>query len=250
MPKALALQPPHPRGLKYIPTAILADPYSFLRLSNADMRRHIDTFFEYVSPIPCYGFIHRASFLHKWHQGRCNPRLLKTICGISVRFMKQSPSNNDSAVWIDEAESAILQRLGSPTVSDIEALILIALDHCMSRRFVKTLTSSCLAARMAYIMRLNHENTKLSFLAQESRRRLMWAIFVFDTLYSSGRSELTSCSAGTIHLQLPCHERAFSLDTPSITETLRPPTHGSTSTSIGTTGFLIRILDIRDRIQR
>lgn len=164
--------------------------------------------------------------------------------------MKQSPSASDSAVWIDEAENAILQRLGSPTVSDIEALILIALDHCMSRRFVKTLTSSCLAARMAYIMRLNHENTKLSFLAQESRRRLMWAIFIFDTLYSSGRSELTSCSAGTIHLQLPCHERAFALDTPSITEALRPLSNGKPSTNIGITGFLIRILDIRDRIQR
>lgn len=228
----------------------LADQCSFLRLSNTDIRRHIDAFFEYVAPIPCYGFIHRASFLHKWHQGRCNPRLLKTICGISARFIPQSPSASDSAVWIDEAENAILQCLSGPTVSDIEALILIALDHCMSRRFVKTLTSSCLAARMAYIMRLNHENTKLSFLGQESRRRLMWAIFIFDTLYSSGRSELTSCSEKTIHLQLPCHERAFSLDIPSITEALRPLPQGSPGNSIGTTGFLIRILDIRDRIQR
>jgi hypothetical protein len=219
-------------------------------MSKSTTRQHIDAFFDFVAPIPCYSFIHRTSFLHRWQQDRCNPRLLKTMCGVSARFMNQHSSLTEADTWIHAAEKEILLRLDMLAVSDVEALILIALDHCMSRRFVKTLTSSCLAARMAYVMRLNHENTRLPFLAQESRRRLMWAIFVFDTIYSSGRNELTSCSDGTIHLQLPCNERAFELDSPSITEPLRCVPGSAPSTNIGTTAFLVRVLDIRDRIQR
>lgn len=176
-------------------------------------------------------------------------RLLKAICGLSARFLAPNGSLDEAVVWLHEAERDILQNLGNLAVSDVEALILIALDHCMSRRFVKMLTSTCLAARMAYVMRLNHENAKLAFLAQESRRRLMWSIYCFDSIYSSGRNELTSCTEGTIHLQLPCHERAFEIDDPCVTAPLRGHLNAQVS-GIGTTGFLIRILDIRDRIQR
>jgi hypothetical protein len=225
------------------------DPESSHHMSKVIVRQHIDAYFAFVAPIPCYGFIHRASFLHRWNQGRCNPRLLNTICGISARFMDTQQTIIASKEWMFEAEQGILRRLDSLVVSDVEALVLLALDHCMSRRFVKTLTSSCLAARMAYLMRLNHEIPRLPFLAREGRRRLIWAIFAFDTIYSSGRSELTSCSANTIHVQLPCHERAFEIDSAAITEPLRSIADVSMD-RIGTTGFLVRILDVRDRIQR
>jgi hypothetical protein len=49
-------------------------------------------------------------------------------------------------------------------------------------------------------------------IARESCHRLMWAVFAFNTVYSSGRVELTSCQQGTIHIQLPCREGVFSSD--------------------------------------
>jgi hypothetical protein len=223
----------------------------FQDLSKVVIRQHLDAYFEQVAPIPCYGFLHYASLIHKWQHGKCNPRLLKAICGVTARFL--ASDNSDGLIgpscWIEEAEKEIMSHPDSLAVSDIEALMLIALEHGMARRFVRMLTSSCLAARMAYIMRLNHENPRLGSIARESRRRLMWAIFVFDTIYSSGRAELTSCQQGTIHIQLPCREGAFSSDIPVVTTGLREPSSECIG-KLGTTAFLIRILDIRDRIQR
>lgn len=143
----------------------------------------------------------------------------------------------------------LFMRLSYPSLSDIEALMLTTLDHIMARRFSKMLISACLAARLAYMMRLNYEDGRHGFLMQERRRRLMWAIFTLDTLYSSGRAEFTGCSKETIHLQLPCNERSFTLDIPVMTEPLSPPDIPTTS-DLGLMAYNIRVLDIRDRIQR
>lgn len=102
--------------------------------------------------------------------------------------------------WIEEAECLILSRAGEPTISDVEALVLISLDHVVSRRFTKTMVSTALTVRLAYMMRLNHEDGRLASLTQERRTRLMWCIFVFDKFFSSGRAEFTLCPKDTILL--------------------------------------------------
>ncbi|CAJ0555472.1 Ff.00g055370.m01.CDS01 [Fusarium sp. VM40] len=134
-------------------------------------------------------------------------------------------------------------------ISDIEAWLLITLDHYLSQRVSKMLVSMALASRLAYILRLNYEDTRQGFLVQERRRRLMWSIYVMDSLYSSGKAEFTACTAETLHIRLPCNEKSFSMDIPVTTEPLHPPLH-SDSTSMSLLGYCIRVLDIRNRTQR
>ncbi|KAF4978162.1 hypothetical protein FZEAL_5407 [Fusarium zealandicum] len=112
------------------------------------------------------------------------------------------------------------------------------------------LVSMSLAARLAYILRLNHENDKLPFLVSERRRRLMWSIFATDTLYSSGKREFTSCTAETLHIQLPCREQSFSMDLPGRTESLAATPASLGASRMGLHGYCLRVLDIRDRVQR
>ncbi len=109
---------------------------------------------------------------------------------------------------------------------------------------------SALVVRFAFAMRLNYTDKKLTFVGQERRRRLMWSIFMSDTLLANGRADFTLVSAERIHLQLPCHERDFSFDIPVETELLKPTPGLSNPSKIGMMGFLIRILEIRVRIQK
>ncbi|KAK1542442.1 hypothetical protein CPAR01_05829 [Colletotrichum paranaense] len=215
------------------------------------IKQHIDAFFDFVYPIPCYGFIHKATFCQSWAQDTYNPRLLKAMCGLTTRYIASGDSNRlqQATSWIQESEMQLFMRLSEPSMSDIEALMLTTLDHIIARRFSKMLVSACLAARLAFMMRLNYEDGRLSFLTQERRRRLMWGIYTMETLYSSGRTEFTGCPKETIHLQLPCHERSFTLDIPVMTEPLKPP-ENQCSLELGLMAYNIRVLDIRDRIQR
>ncbi|KAH7151403.1 hypothetical protein DER46DRAFT_665394 [Fusarium sp. MPI-SDFR-AT-0072] len=108
------------------------------------------------------------------------------------------------------------------------------------------LVSMALTSRLAYILRLNHENPRQKFLVQERRRRLMWAIYVMDSLYSSGKTEFTACTPETLHIRLPCAEKSFSMDAPVTTVPLHASPHEDTS-NVGMLGYCIRVLDIRNR---
>lgn len=151
--------------------------------------------------------------------------------------------------WIEDAESHLLRRVAQPRLSDIEAWLLVTLDHYLSQRVSKMLVSMALTSRLAYILRLNHEDPRQKFLVQERRRRLMWAIYIMDSLYSSGKTEFTACTPETLHIRLPCAEKSFSMDAPVITVPLHSSSHEDT-TNIGLLGYCIRVLDIRNRVQR
>ncbi|TIC89785.1 putative transcriptional regulatory protein [Colletotrichum higginsianum] len=222
-----------------------------LNANKTIVKQHIDAFFDFVYPIPCYAFVHKATFCQSWAQGTHNPRLLKAMCGLTARYIASGDTARlrQATRWIQESEMQLLMRLSEPSMSDIEALMLTTLDHIIARRFSKMLVSACLAARLAFMMRLNYEDSRLSFLTQERRRRLMWAIFTMETLYSSGRAEFTGCSKDTIHLQLPCNEHSFTLDIPVTTEPLKP-SRTQNGTELGLMAYNVRVLDIRDRIQR
>jgi hypothetical protein len=112
------------------------------------------------------------------------------------------------------------------------------------------LISISLTARLAYILRLNHEDDRQPFLVQEQRRRLMLSIFTMDTLYSSGKAEFTACTTETLHIRLPCNETSFSMDIPVSTEVLAPTSESHGESAIGLLGYCIRVLEIRDRVQR
>lgn len=188
-------------------------------------------------------------------RGTVNPSLLRALCGITARFITHTGGESGSAQetrnWIRDAEVQLFARSSQPSLSDLEAWLIVTMDHIMSRQFPKVLVASSLMTRLAYMMRLNHEDEESGFLILERRRRLMWSIFALETLYSSGRDEFTACSRKLIHLRLPCDEVSYSRDEEVVTEPLvritsQPPANGT----MGLMAYCTRVLDIRDRTQR
>lgn len=103
---------------------------------------------------------------------------------------------------------------------------------------------------MAYIKNLNYESNSNSFLMQESRRRLMWSIYILDKFYADGTSDFTVCSSESMHLNLPCDERSFELDHKVRAQALVPDPAQPSDSEVGIFAYLVRILDIKDRILR
>lgn len=112
------------------------------------------------------------------------------------------------------------------------------------------MVSTALTVRLAYMMRLNHADKRITPHTQERRTRLMWCIFVFDKFFSSGKAEFTLCPKDTIHLQLPWPEQSYLLDMPMTTEPLRLTDGPRGPSSLGFMALCVRLLDIRDRISR
>ncbi|KAH7303486.1 hypothetical protein B0I35DRAFT_485176 [Stachybotrys elegans] len=225
-----------------------------LSLAKAVSRQHIDAYFEFIYPIPFYGFLHRASLLQRWSQGTLNPCLLLGMAGVTSRYLnlrnESRGEHGPEPDWIQEAETRLLSRLAEPRTSDVEAWMLITMNHFLSGKFQKMLVAMSLVTRLALILRLNIEEPRLPFLAQERRRRLMWSIYVTDTLYSSGRTEFTACPAEIIHLQLPCREESFLMDVPAASEPLKVQYDNPSPVNLGLAAYSLRVLDIRDRAQR
>jgi hypothetical protein len=105
-------------------------------------------------------------------------------------------------------------------------------------------------ARFAFALRLNYENPNLCSLAQESRRRLMWAVNVLDTFLAGGIPEFTLCSSSVLHLSLPNMEATFELDTSYVTVPLYGPSDCSEDGDIGLLGYYIRVIHLRDSVLR
>lgn len=215
------------------------------------IRQHLDAFFEHVHPIPGLSIIHRGKCLQTWRNGTHNPRLLRAICGVSARFVSVAEPNHAAraAGWLEEAEACIIQMKQEPLRTDIAALLLIAFNHGVSGRFLRLMAVTVVAVKLAYIMRLNYESPGLPFSAQEFRRRIFWSLWIFDTI-SGGCGDSSSISTESIHLQLPSSNRSYILDDPVSTGHLGQSSNHATSVGCGVFTCLVRMLDIRRRVQR
>jgi Fungal specific transcription factor domain. len=104
--------------------------------------------------------------------------------------------------------------------------------------------------RFAFALRLNYENPNLCSLAQESRRRLMWAIYILDTFLAGGLPEFTLCPSNVIHLPLPSLEASFELDISYANVPLYDSGPSSTVDDNGLLVYYIRVIYLRDSVLR
>lgn len=118
------------------------------------------------------------------------------------------------------------------------------------RELIKAQVLVGLAARLAFILGLNYEIPRLGPTNRELRRRLMWSIFTLDKMCSGGLAEMSQCRVENVHIQLPCNEQAFTLGIPAKTQSLRvgDPSPERSDNDMGTMAYLVRLVDIRDRI--
>lgn len=191
--------------------------------------RAFDAFFRHVHHIPMFSFLHRASLMERYHAGTLDHSLLLAIIGITALLADLGSGMDEYGErCIDEASALCLGELEKPSILRLQALVLVIKHRILSRRLSCAFMLHAVASRFATVLRLNHENPSLCFLARESRRRLMWSIYMIDSALAGGQSDfaLWPDAERQINIQLPCNERHFEFDLPERTEPLRPPPPG------------------------
>jgi len=143
--------------------------------------------------------------------------------------------------YVDIAVNSVLAAIERPTITKIQTLVLSIRYRMTTRNFSSAFMLLSIAVRMAFGLRLNYENPGLCFLAQESRRRLMWALYMLDSTWSAGLRDFTICPADVIHLQLPGTEEDFELDVPRQTASLS----GHSNRDLSILAYYIRIMSLR-----
>lgn len=216
-----------------------------------------ENFFRHIHHIPLFSFLHQASLMQRYRSGSMDRALLLSLIGITSLLTDLGHASREyGARCVTVAERLILRDLDKPTVLKIQALVLIIKHRIFCRRFSDAFMLTGLASRFAAALRLNHEIPKLCFLAQESRRRLMWSLFMIDIGMAAGHPDFTLWAhrANMINLKLPCNERNFEYDLPEITESLAPPpnlpdgTLPPLSENVGFLALHVRIQWIRSKV--
>lgn len=191
--------------------------------------RAFDNFFHHIHHIPMFSFLHRASLMERYHAGLLDRALLLALIGVTALFTDLGPGTKEFGIrCIDEAAGLVMRDFEKPSVLRLQALVLITKHRILSRRFSSAFMLHATACRFAAVLRINHENPAICFLAQESRRRLMWSLYMLDTGISSGQLDfaLWPNPEHQIDVQLPCNERHFEFDLPEPTEPLKLPPPG------------------------
>ncbi|KAH8880542.1 hypothetical protein GQ53DRAFT_788574 [Thozetella sp. PMI_491] len=188
-------------------------------------QRAFDAYFRHIHHIPVFAFLHRASVMQRYHAGQLDQALVLALIGIASLLADSGTTAEYGNRCIDDAAALVLGELEKPSVLRLQALVIIVKHRILSRRFASAFMLHATACRFATALRLNYENPNLSFLARESRRRLMWSLYMIDASIADGQADLAIWvdAESQIHLQLPCNERNFEFDLPETTEAVRPP---------------------------
>ncbi len=219
--------------------------------------RTFEQFFRHIHHIPTFAFLHRASLMQRYRAGLVDRPLLLALVGITSLMTDLGPGTRAlGKQCIAEAEALVLSRLDRPSTLGLQTLVFVIHHRVLSGRFSSAFMLHGVASRFASALRLNHENQRLCFLARESRRRLMWALYMIDSSMANGYADfsLWAYRADAMKIQLPCNERNFEFDLPEKTEPLRPPPPGPDGLlpplpdDIGFLALHVRIRSLRGRI--
>lgn len=190
--------------------------------------------------------------MEQYHAGKVDMCLLLALVGITSCLTDMgSGMRAYGNRCIDEAESMILSDYARPSTIKVQALVFMIKHRILSNRFPSAFVLLSLASRFAIALKLNHDPPHICFLAQESRRRLVWALYCIDAGISGGNRDYSLWRAERVFVGLPCNERNFEFDLPQDTEKLipnanqPPPTQGE---DVGSLALHIRIQYIRHKI--
>lgn len=231
--------------------------------SKSFVRHCIDGYFANADSSDCV-FLHKASILSSWHQDNLDPVLLKILCASALRLMAKGQEPESAAfTWAREVQDSLssLNALDGRSVTALQSLVMVIRFHFASQFANDAWVLLAVAARVGFTMRLNYEQPSSSTsqsvvktVRRECMRRLMWAIFTVDKLFSGGIEDLTVCPSRRMHIRLPCNHDAFQQGrvpkSPFLHEHLQENTPDSDISPMDAGGYRIRLLDIRDRIFR
>ncbi|KAM6516097.1 hypothetical protein FALCPG4_014282 [Fusarium falciforme] len=212
------------------------------------VRQYLDTYFDKSNIADCV-FLHRATTIAEWSQGKLDKTLLKAICAAGLRHGPAHHAEKSMAYsWMKQVQNELAGHLGDMSIPKLQALML-TIKFLSSLRFtgdVWVLIS--IAARVAFTKRLNYERPAMDPVKQECLRRLMWSIYATDKVFSGGIEDLTVCPTQRMHIRLPSSYHNFQLGLQSRSSFLR--SKSETDTDLNSLACLMRLYDIRDRVLR
>ncbi|KFX87420.1 hypothetical protein V490_08281 [Pseudogymnoascus sp. VKM F-3557] len=246
----------------------------------------VDNYFTNIHPLRCYSFIHRPSFMERLDQdpaitNMMSGPLLHVICALGAKFYALETLNYEKEIdtksvlasgsqWADIAQRQVFGNMNNISVENLMAAVLVYEHELRVGNYSGAFMISGAATRMLQALQINLEystdilctktSNTMPFCTRESRRRLMWSCYVADSWVGSGVDQLTLIADCDVKVQLPCHERNFIQQIPSITETL---TKGQVlnfipqelrprdpSINMGIAAYFARIAGIRKKILR
>ncbi|KAB5575402.1 hypothetical protein GE09DRAFT_1091872 [Coniochaeta sp. 2T2.1] len=179
-----------------------------------DSTELVDYFFDVVYQLPSYAFLYRPKTRQKWIDGSLDGALRLAISGVALSYQEASlnPAATEHPLasrWIQKAEHIVWERLETPTVSRLQALMLVILYRINIGQFQRAFMLLSLAARAAAAMRLNHERSDQHSTTLEVRRRLMWCMKLVERYFCIGLPEFELCPQENIYLRMPSCEADF-----------------------------------------
>ena len=210
----------------------------------------VDDFFLHVHPLSAFAFQHPPTVKQKCAEDTLEQHITLAMCSVTALKLNMSryyPSSTET--WVEQCENMLWQEIDSPTVTKLQAILLIMLYRIESDRPAKAFMLAAFAARMTSALHLNYERQELGAVQREVRRRIMWTVAVLDGLFALGLPEYEVAPFENIYLQLPCKEASF-IDGEAVrTEHLR---HSGPRRlhNLGCFAFIIRLASMRRDIMR
>lgn len=225
-------------------TCLLAWP-----LDKAKTRDYLQAYFDITSRIT-FVFLHKPTILADWGRGILDTNLLKCLVAFGL-FLSNGPTEAQATAraWMREVQDETIQRIGRYTITHLRILVLLSSFCLHAGDFGHAWNILALAARVAFTMRLNYEHDRRDPIVQESHRRLIWAIYHQDRLFSGGIADFQVCPVEKMHVRLPCDDRSFEMGLMSKAGFLKDDDIDP-SANMDTHAFKLRLLAIRDRILR
>ena len=208
--------------------------------SHAELRPLLGAFLTHLFPTQALAIVHRGDLYRDIPERGLSRVLIKAICAASFRFSAGAdPLHPDGghlpAQWAREARIAILSEVDRFSETRLATLLVLFHHEYNCGRFASSWMLVGLAVRMAYALRCNIEaeddttlpSTPVShprpmtWIARETRRRLMWSAFCADRFASAAVPHYTSCESATVLCRLPCNNHNFIHDIPVNSMTLR-----------------------------
>ncbi|KAJ5033828.1 hypothetical protein NUH16_005245 [Penicillium rubens] len=176
-----------------------------------ELLRAIDQFFRHLYPIPSFAFLHEPSVRQHCLDGILDQSLALSLAAVTNAYLSTDQRLlQECASWMLRAEAENIQHLHQPSIRRVQTLLLTVHYYIRIGEFARAYMLVGLAARAATALRLNYERPELTFVAQETRRRVIWALTSIDGYFSVGLPEHETISYAIIYQRWPCHEEEFS----------------------------------------
>jgi hypothetical protein len=150
--------------------------------------------------------------MQRWKTRTLNPYLVIALVGLSSLMNATGAArSNVASRCIQAAEDHVLGHYSRPAILSAQLLVFVVKYKTFTADYSSVYMLLAVAMRMAMALRL-HQNINASLLVAESRRRLMWSLYLLDTKLAAGYDDFTECPFSRVQaLQLPSSDRAFEL---------------------------------------